>query len=147
MLGTLPGEESLRRVEYYAHPRNLFWPIVYALFGEVPPSDYASRVRFLASRRIAVWDVCEVGERRASADATIRREVPNAIDALLDRHQGIRAVAFNGSGARQLYDRHFVRRPGLAYLALPSTSPAYASLGFAEKLARWQALREVLDAL
>ena len=146
MLGTLPGEESLRRVEYYAHKRNLFWPIVYALFGETPPSVYAARVRFLASRRIALWDVCEVGERRASADATIRREVPNAIDQLLDGHPGIRAVAFNGSGARALYDRHFARRPELAYLALPSTSPAYASLGFAEKLARWRALRDVLDA-
>ncbi|HEY8872501.1 MAG TPA: DNA-deoxyinosine glycosylase [Stellaceae bacterium] len=146
VLGTLPGEESLRRVQYYAHPRNLFWPIVYALFGETPPSAYAARVRFLASRRIALWDVCEVGERRASADATIRREVPNAIDRLLDSHQGIRAVAFNGSGARQLYDRHFARRPGLVYLALPSTSPAYASLGFADKLARWSQLRDVLGA-
>jgi hypoxanthine-DNA glycosylase len=144
VLGTLPGEESLRRVEYYAHPRNLFWPIVYALFGEVPPSAYPARVRFLADRRIALWDVCEVGERRASADATIRREVPNAIDQLLDRHPGIGAVAFNGSGARALYDRHFARRPELVYLALPSTSPAYASLGFAEKLARWSALRDVL---
>ena len=144
VLGTLPGEESLRRVQYYAHPRNLFWPIVCALFGETPPSAYAARVRFLASRRIAVWDVCEVGERRASADATIRREVPNAIDGLLDSHPGIRAVAFNGSGARQLYDRHFARRPELVYLALPSTSPAYASVGFAEKLARWSQLRDVL---
>ena len=33
---------------------------------------------------------------------------------------------------------------GLVYLALPSTSPAYASLGYAEKLARWTALRDVL---
>jgi methylated-DNA-[protein]-cysteine S-methyltransferase len=146
VLGTLPGEESLRRVEYYAHPRNLFWPIVYSLFDETPPPVYADRVEFLASRRIALWDVCECGERRASADATIRREVPNAIDRLIDSHSGIRAIAFNGSGARQLYDRHFVRRPGLVYLALPSTSPAYASLGFADKLARWRVLREVLGA-
>ena len=146
VLGTLPGEESLRRVEYYAHPRNLFWPIVCGLFGETPPAAYADKLRFVASRRIALWDVCECGERRASADSTIRREVPNAIDRLLQSHEGIRAIAFNGSGARQLYDRHFVRRPELIYFALPSTSPAYASLGFAEKLARWSALREVLGA-
>ena len=82
----------------------------------------------------------------ASADSTIRREVPNAIDRLLDEHPAIRAVAFNGSGARRLYDRHFPRRPALAYLALPSTSPAHARLGFAEKLARWTALRDALEA-
>jgi len=145
VLGTLPGEESLRRVEYYAHPRNLFWPIVCGLFGAAVPAPYADKLRFVTRQRIALWDVCESGERRASADATIRGEVPNAIEGLLRAHPGIRAIAFNGSGARRLYDRHFARLPGLVYLALPSTSPAYASLGFVDKLARWSGLREVLD--
>jgi TDG/mug DNA glycosylase family protein len=145
VLGTLPGEESLRRGEYYAHPRNLFWPIVFGLFGATPAIDYAERLAFVMAQRIALWDVCELGEREASADSTIRRERPNAIDRLLDSHPLIRAVAFNGSGARRLYDRHFARRTGLAYLALPSTSPAHARLNFAVKLARWTALREVLS--
>jgi hypoxanthine-DNA glycosylase len=146
VLGTLPGEESLRRGEYYAHPRNLFWPVVFALFGETPPPAYADRLCFVAQRRIALWDVCGAAQRIASADSTIAGEVPNTIHQLLDAHPGIRAVAFNGSGARRLYDRHFTRHAGLQYLALPSTSPAHARLGFAEKLARWMALREVLDA-
>ena len=134
VLGTLPGEESLRRREYYAHPRNLFWPIVFALFGAKPATDYAERLAFVAARRIALWDVCELAEREASADAAIRREQPNAIDRLLDEHPLIGTVAFNGSGARRLYDRHFARRPELTYLALPSTSPAHARLDFAAKL-------------
>jgi TDG/mug DNA glycosylase family protein len=145
VLGTLPGEESLRRQEYYAHPRNLFWPIVFALFGASVPARYDERLRFLRGRGIALWDVVECGQRTASADATIRVEQPNAIPELLDAHPGIRAVAFNGGGARRLYDRHFARRPELIYLALPSTSPAYARLDFAAKLARWQALRGVLS--
>ena len=144
VLGTLPGEESLRRVEYYAHPRNLFWPIVCGLFGATAPADYADRLRFVLSRRVALWDVCASGERLASADATIRGEVPNTIDQLIAAHPGIRAIAFNGSGARRLYHRHFAPLPELVYLALPSTSPAYASLGYADKLARWSALRDVL---
>jgi double-stranded uracil-DNA glycosylase len=145
VLGTLPGEESLRRSQYYAHPRNLFWPIVFALFGETTAPVYAARLDFVARRRIALWDVCESAERRASADAAIRGEVPNTIDALLAAHPEIRMVAFNGGGARRLYDRHFARRPGMTYLALPSTSPAHASLGFDEKLARWTALRDALE--
>ena len=145
VLGTLPGEESLRRQQYYAHPRNLFWPIIFALFGATPPADYAERLAFVASHGIALWDVCEVGERERSADTTIRMERPNAIDRLLEARPRIRAVAFNGTAARRLHDRHFPRREGLAYLPLPSTSPAHATIGFAAKLARWTALREVLD--
>ena len=146
VLGTLPGEESLRRQQYYAHPRNLFWPIVFALFGETPPAGYDERVAFITTQRIALWDVCEVGERERSADTTIRRERPNAIDRLVTDHPLIRAVAFNGTGARRLYDRHFPRCPELTYIALPSTSPAHATIDFAGKLARWTALREALDA-
>jgi len=144
VLGTLPGEESLRRGEYYAHPRNLFWPIMFALFGTVPPADYAERLSFVRAHRIALWDVCEIGERDASADSTIRRERPNTVDQLLDTHSLIGAVAFNGSGARRLYDRHFARRADIIYLALPSTSPAHARIDFAGKLARWTAIREAL---
>ena len=117
---------------------------VFALFGATPPADYDERLVFIAAHRIALWDVCEVGERERSADTTIRRERPNAIARLLDEHRLIRAVAFNGTGARRLYDRHFPRRPDLAYLALPSTSPAYATIDFAGKLARWMVLREAL---
>jgi hypoxanthine-DNA glycosylase len=144
VLGTLPGEESLRRRQYYAHPRNLFWPIVFALFGGSPPESYDERLRLSLGRGIALWDVVASGHRAASADATIRAEAPNAIPELLAAHPGIRAVAFNGGGARRLHDRHFARRTDLTYLALPSTSPAYARLGFAAKLAQWQALRDVL---
>ena len=145
VLGTLPGEESLRRGEYYAHPRNLFWPIIFALFGKGLASSYAERLAFLAAHRIAVWDVCEVGERERSADSKIRLERPNAIDRLLDDHPLIRAVAFNGTTARRLYDRHFVRRDQLTYFALPSTSPAHAAIDFSAKLARWMALRAILE--
>ena len=145
VLGTLPGEESLRRSQYYAHPRNLFWPIVFALFDATPAADYAEKLAFVAAHRVALWDVCELGQREASADSTIRGERPNAIDGLLDAHPLIRVVAFNGSGAQRLYDRHFARRADLAYLALPSTSPAHARLDFAAKLARWTALREALS--
>lgn len=145
MLGTLPGEESLRRARYYAHPRNLFWPIIFALFGEAPAPSYDDRVAFLVTHNIALWDVCEMAERRASMDSEIRREVPNKLHDLLDAYPKITTVAFNGGGARRLYDRHFKRRPDLAYLHLPSTSPAHASLSFAEKLARWQPLRDALE--
>jgi TDG/mug DNA glycosylase family protein len=87
-----------------------------------------------------------MAERRGSLDSEIKREVPNTLHDLLDANPTIAAVAFNGGGARRLYDRHFQRRPNLVYLHLPSTSPAHASLGFAEKLGRWQVLGDSLAA-
>jgi hypoxanthine-DNA glycosylase len=147
VLGTLPGEESLRRQEYYAHPRNLFWPIVYALFGETVAPDYPARVDFVRRRRIALWDVCAAGTRLASADATIRGEEPNAIDALLASRPNIGTVAFNGSTAKRLFQRYFKPRPGIVYLALPSTSPAHARLGFTEKFEQWSVLRQTFDSI
>jgi hypoxanthine-DNA glycosylase len=146
VLGTLPGEESLRQVKYYAHPRNLFWPIVHALFGATPSEIYEERLAFVITRRIALWDVCAAAERRASLDTEIKREVPNTIHELLDANPSIRTVAFNGGTARRLYDRHFIRRPGLTYLHLPSSSPAHASRSFAEKLALWQVLRNAIES-
>lgn len=145
VLGTLPGEESLRRQQYYAHPRNLFWAVIFALFGEasLPPS-YEARVEFLKWHRIAVWDVVAAGQRIASADSTIRAELPNAIDRLLLDQPTLRAVAFNGSTARRLFDKHFARRPELRYVTLPSTSPAHARLDFAAKLAQWQPLYDIV---
>ncbi len=80
VLGTLPGEESLRRGEYYAHPRNLFWPIVFTLFDAIPAMDYAERLAFVAAHRIALWDVCgSAGSsqtRSTSCSTHIRRSAP-----------------------------------------------------------------------
>jgi double-stranded uracil-DNA glycosylase len=134
----------LRVQQYYAHSRNVFWPILFALFDAVPLPDYDAKLAFALAQRVALWDVCMVGEREANADATIRRETPNAIDRLLGTNPSNGAVAFNGTGARRLHDRHFARRPHLTYLAMPSTSPAHARLDFAAKLAKWSALREIL---
>ena len=146
VLGTLPGEESLRRREYYAHPRNLFWPIVFGAVRRQPAAPITTeRVRFVLRARHRAMGRLRI--RPSGVPAPIRRsarEMPNAIPELLQSHPAIRAVAFNGSTARRLYDRHFARRPDLVYLALPSTSPAHARLGFAEKLAQWSALRQVL---
>src|ERR1700739_37144 len=58
VLGTLPGEESLRVQQYYAHPRNLFWPILFALFETPLAAGYEAKLVFARRQRVALWDVC-----------------------------------------------------------------------------------------
>ncbi len=147
ILGSLPGRKSLQMREYYAQPYNAFWRVMGALFGAGPELDYAARLAQLRRRGIAVWDVLAAGEREGSLDSAI---VPatilvNDFNEFFAQHGGIRAVCFNGNTAANLYRRKVLSRLDAAAAALPthvlpSTSPAYASLRFEQKLERWSAV-------
>jgi double-stranded uracil-DNA glycosylase len=146
ILGTLPGVESIRRGEYYAHPRNAFWPIMGALFGAGPEIPYVQRLRRLAAQGVLLWDVLQTTHRPGSRDAAIhpRRLVPNSIPVLLARHPELKMIAFNGGAAEALFKRHVLpacdpRMRAVPRVRLPSTSPAHAALSQARKLAVWRA--------
>lgn len=145
ILGTLPSAESIRQGQYYAHPRNAFWPIMGELFGAGRELPYAVRLRRLAARGVMLWDVLRAAHRPGSLDAAIhpRRRVANAIPDLLARHPELETIAFNGGPAEALFRRHVAARcgsqlAGLQLVRLPSTSPAHASRTFAQKLAAWR---------
>jgi len=147
VLGSLPGRKSLEMHEYYAQPYNAFWRIMGELFDAGPAHGYSTRLERLRERGIAVWDVLAAGEREGSLDASIvpKSIVVNDFNAFFERHSRIRLICFNGNTAAGLFRRKVL--PGLAAgwaaietQALPSTSPAYASLRFEQKLARWAAV-------
>lgn len=146
ILGSLPGRVSLERGQYYAQPRNSFWPIMGELFGAGPELDYPARLERLTAHSIALWDVLASGSRPGSLDASIDRSsmVVNDIGGLLERSSAVELVCFNGKTAEALYRRKIVPTLDAALAAietraLPSTSPAYAALPYARKLAAWTA--------
>ena len=79
ILGSLPGDESIRRQEYYGHPRNRFWRIISAILGEVEPTDYAAKKAMLAGGNIILWDVYHAADREGSMDADIKKGQYNDI--------------------------------------------------------------------
>lgn len=145
ILGSMPGQASLNAGRYYAHPRNDFWPIMGELFGFSPDSPYPQRLQALQAAGIALWDVIAACERSGSLDADI---VPDSIrandfSAFFAVHREIRDVFFNGAAAEQAFRRHVLPRlpvAGLSFRRLPSTSPAHAAQGYAQKLAAWSVI-------
>lgn len=127
--------------QYYAHPQNAFWPIMRELIGA--EGSYEERCAALKGSGIALWDVLRLSVRPGSMDADIRLDtaVANDFQALLTDCPRIRRICFNGRKAEQMFHR-FVRLQAGAgpmdFRLLPSTSPAYAAMSFAEKLERWQ---------
>jgi hypoxanthine-DNA glycosylase len=140
ILGSMPGKESLKQNQYYAHPQNAFWKIMGELICAYPHLPYEQRLHKLTAVHIALWDVLATCERETSLDSNIRKEQPNDFAAFFNQHPYITRVFFNGAKAEQCF-RKFVlgtqKLPPLDFARLPSTSPAHAGMRYAEKLKVW----------
>lgn len=144
VLGSLPGEQSLRQAQYYANPRNQFWRLMETVIGRhLVDLDYETRLATLLAARVGLWDVIASAERRGSLDAHIRGHVPNPLDAFAAALPELRAVAFNGGKAAEIGRRRLTAAQSYALVALPSSSPAH-TLAFDHKLADWRALSPYL---
>ena len=154
MLGSFPGAASLASGQYYAHPRNQFWPIMAELFGFSAGLPYRQRLARLTARRVALWDVLAAARRRGSADAAIETATmrTNDIAGLIGAPGRLQVVALNGGFAARAFARYLDAHPTsarllarAAVLPMPSTSPAHAAKSLAAKLEEWRQLARVLD--
>lgn len=145
ILGSLPGDESLRRGEYYAHPTNAFWWLVGEVLGApLPALPYAERLARLRGAGIALWDVIAAARRPGSLDAAIRDAVHRDLAGFAAALPGLRAVAFNGGEAARRGRKELAGTAGLALIDLPSSSAAYAGMTREAKRAAWLGLRAYL---
>ncbi len=144
----MPGKASLAANQYYAHPRNGFWPIISSILGVPSDAPYEKRCRALITQRVALWDVLKTCTRTGSLDSDIVESsiVPNDFETFLSGHPAIATIFFNGAKAEQTYKRHVLpklpeRFARIRLVRLPSTSPANASIPLAVKLQRWKEVR------
>jgi hypoxanthine-DNA glycosylase len=141
VLGSLPGEESLARAQYYANPRNHFWRLIGAVIGaDLVSLGYEARLEALLAAGVGLWDTVGSATRRGSLDGAIRDHTANDLVALAESLPRLRAVGFNGGKSASLGLPALGARPGLALVRLPSSSPAY-TMPFDEKLAAWMQLK------
>lgn len=145
LLGSLPGEASLRADRYYAHPQNQFWRLVGAVIGreDLHQLDYDARLGELSRAGIGLWDVVADALRAGSLDGAIRNHRPNDLPALIAGLPSLRAIGFNGATAARIGRKLTGESRGIALLDLPSSSPAY-TLAYAEKRRHWFRLRDFL---
>ena len=146
MLGSLPGDASLRAAEYYGHPRNAFWRLIGGVIGrDLAALPYEERLAALKGAGVGLWDVIASAERPGSLDAAIRQPEAADLRGLVASLPNLRAVAFNGGTAARLGRAVLADPPaGIALIDLPSSSPAHAR-PFAEKAAAWAVLGRALN--
>lgn len=146
VLGSFPGVASLASQQYYAHPRNHFWPVLSALWGlqgdeALQRRPYAERLAVAQAQGLGIWDVYASCLREGSLDSAIEQARLNALHRLREWAPGLRGIAHNGGeSARHM---KITRALGLPVVRLPSTSPANASWSFERKVAAW---REAFEA-
>ena len=114
ILGTIPGEMSLDKQNYYANPKNHFWDFIYRIL--IPKWDlfqiidnsisFEERYNLLLENKIALWDVVESCEREGSSDKKIKNEIINDFNSFFERHKNIKTVIFNGGNAKKYFNKY-----------------------------------------
>lgn len=141
ILGTLPGEVSLARSQYYANPRNQFWRLMAVVLADTlaEATSYDERLGAIGRRGVGLWDVVRSAQRIGSLDVNIREHEPNALPQLVDALPDLAAVAFNGRTASGIGRKLLAGFERLHMIDLPSSSPANTT-PFDRKIAGWLAL-------
>jgi hypoxanthine-DNA glycosylase len=141
VLGSFPGVASLNAQQYYGHPRNHFWPILSAIWGEdLKNAPYARRLEASREHGLGIWDVYAACEREGSLDSAIENARMNDLAGLKRLAPKLEAIAHNGGESARA--KKVTGALGLAVHRLPSTSPANASWSFERKLAAWRQVFE-----
>lgn len=138
VLGSFPSVASLQAQQYYAHPRNHFWPLLSAIWElDLVAMPYRQRLAEVKRRGLGIWDVYARCRREGSLDRAIEAAVPNDLASLKRRAPRLEAVVHNGGESARAMA--MTRALGVEVIRLPSTSPANASWSFERKLAAWRA--------
>jgi len=143
ILGSIPGIKSLEKQQYYGHPQNKFWKIIFELFNEEFTEDYEKRIAVLRKYNIALWDVIDSCERKGSLDSEIKNEEANQIPELLEEYPNIKAIFCNGGKSYKNLQKLLGKNFRIPIYLLPSTSPLH-TVSFERKFEDWKKILEYI---
>ncbi|KUJ53490.1 DNA-deoxyinosine glycosylase [Chryseobacterium sp. JAH] len=141
ILGSIPGVKSLEKQQYYGHPQNKFWKIIFELFHEEFTENYKERIAILKKHHIALWDVIDSCERKGSLDSEIKNEEANQIPELLEEYPNVKAIFCNGGKSYKNLQKLLGKNFKIPVYLLPSTSPLH-TISFEKKLEDWKMIVE-----
>ena len=141
ILGTLPGQKSLEKGEYYSNPSNKFWDILSKIYEKPIPITYKEKIEWLHKHKIALWDILKAAIRDGSLDQNIQHPEANDIIGFISSHARLRVIIFNGLKAHEYFNQYIGHKNipfGIKIKVLPNTSSANTHLTFSEKVKEWK---------
>ena len=139
ILGSFPSVKSREQNFFYGHPRNRFWKVVAALFGQEPPQTIPEKRELILSHGLALWDSIASCVITGSSDASIREVKPNDLRIILD-HAPIERIYCNGRKSHEMYEKYILPALSREASCLPSTSPANAAWSLEKLIAAWSVI-------
>lgn len=143
ILGSVPGAKSLEKQQYYAHPQNAFWKIMFRLLEKDFTENYDEKVQLLIKNKVALWDVIDSCERKGSLDSEIKNEKANEIEKLLADYPNIEVIFCNGGKSFKNLQKILGKKYRIPIFLLPSTSPLH-TVAFEKKLQDWTMIKNYL---
>lgn len=117
IIGSMPGQQSLEKQQYYGNPRNHFWPIMGELLQVNIPDNYEERLQLLRQAGIGLWDAIAralsldpsfiiADEPISALDVSIQAQVVNLLKQLQrERNLTYLFIAHDLSMVKYISDR------------------------------------------
>lgn len=143
ILGSFPSVKSREVSFFYGHPRNRFWKVIPALFGEEEPVTIEKKKELILRRNLALWDSIHSCEITGSSDSSVKNVVPNDISKIIGNSK-VSKVFCNGALSHKMYMKYIFPDTKIEAVKLPCTSPANAAYSLDKLIEEWKIIKEYL---
>ena len=140
ILGSLPSDKSIEKLEYYGNPTNNFWTILSYIFFNTKYNfvNYNEKINFIYNNKLALWDVYSSANRLGSLDSNIKNAEFNDIKLLLKNYPNIKKIITNGKKSEDAFLKYIKQfNIAIPHISVPSSSAANTLYSLENKINIW----------